>query len=305
MKSTNNNLLNLVYRLIASGIILFICTQITLAYVIAFYLIPSDKQMRMSRESDCVRMGIELNRESYLITSMKRSNNCSLTKIMTSFESYAGFKNGLLDAVKTDEITAKFLMEKGNAKPFAFLFEEELRSPQRERLVLVTQNSKAGFFEQTKGQSLVLSAIPQSLRHILFTEFLNQRTKDYNTWFSKVAVTGSDHAALEKVLKGTWDVAGVSEKDYTDFLKEKGELAGDLRVLWYSNPYSRNVIMVRKDLKENQLEQLKTILSAEDDTRLSWHFFDESLEELNEWKFTVRGKDFIYSEDHFKLGMNL
>lgn len=305
MKSTNNNLLNLVYRLIASGIILFISTEVILAYVFAFHLIPLNKELQLSKDQDSMRVGIETGVNSSLISGMKHSVMCSFSELLNSHESYIGFKYNLLDVVKTDQLTARILMEKNDAKPFAFLFDEDLRKPLNERLVLVTKNKKVDFFEQTKDLSIVISSSPKGIENIVFSEFLNKRTGDFTKWFSKNSLAINDASALDLVLRGGCDIAAVSENNYKDYLTKLGKGADSLRILWYSNPFCRDVIMVKKGLTEGQLEQLGNILALEKSDELSWFLFDESLEELNKWNFTIRGRAFDYTEDHFNAGTKL
>lgn len=305
MKSTNSNLLNLVYRLLASGIILFISTEVVLAYVFAFHLIPSSKAQQLSKETDAMRVGIEIGTDGALLADVKHSGMCSFSKLSNSYESYVGFKHNLLDAVKTDQLTARILMDTQDAKPFAFLFDEESRSPLKERLILVTKNEKVDFFEQTEGLSIVVSSTPNGIERIVFGEFLNKRTGDYRKWFKEVTLTVNDNAALDKVLKGQVEIAAVSEKNYKQFLIKNGEQASSMRILWYSNPFCRNVIMVKKDLSKDQLSQLKSIILEEDDDLFKWFLFDESLQELTKWKFTIRGRAFDYGKDHFSAGTQL
>ncbi|MCM8528370.1 MAG: hypothetical protein NE327_17740, partial [Lentisphaeraceae bacterium] len=90
MKSTNKNLLDLVHRLIASGIILFICTEVLLAYIVAFYLIPASKEQRLSKDHESMRIGIELSSDSYLLSDLKHSVRCSYSSLSNAQESYVG-----------------------------------------------------------------------------------------------------------------------------------------------------------------------------------------------------------------------
>lgn len=305
MKSTNSNLLNLVYRLIASGIILFICTEVVLAYVFAFYLIPSKKEQKFGKEMDCLRLGIELGDKSGLLSNSDHALLCSFTELTHTYESYVSLKYNLLDAVKTDQLTARILMENHEAVPFAFLMDVETKKPYRERMLLVTKDKEVDFFEQTKGLSIVISSNPLGIEKIIFSEFLNKRTGGMHEWFSSISLTLNDFSALGKVLKGTCNIAAVSENSYKAYLDKIGKDAESLRVLWYSNPLSRNVIMVKKGLSENQMLQLKNIIKKEDSEIFNWFLFDESLEELQKWKFTIRGKQFDYSNRHFNAGIKL
>ena len=68
---------------------------------------------------------------------------------------------------------------------------------------------------------------------------------------------------------------------------------------------SGNTIVIRKGLQENQLSQLKNILQQEDNPAYSWAFFDESLEELEKWSFTIRGKSFTQDEKNFNVEKEL
>ena len=305
MKSTNKNLLDLVHRLIASGIILFICTEVLLAYIVAFYLIPASKEQRLSKDHESMRIGIELSSDSYLLSDLKHSVRCSYSSLSNAQESYVGFKCDILDAVKTDQLTARILMETQGAVPFAFLYNEDTKEPVREMLVLITRNKDVDFFEQTKGLSIVISSDPMCMQNIVVTEFLNMRTTDLTKWFSECTNALNDEAALTKVSKGLSDVAAVSEESYKRYLKKQGKSAENLRVLWYSNPLSRSVIMVKKGLAADQVNQLKEILKSERRNDVNWFLFEESLEELVKWNFTIRGREFDYSKSRFNAGINL
>lgn len=306
MKYTSeNNLLKLVYRLIASGIILFICSEIMLAYVFAFHLLPAERGQELGKVHDSLRIGIEYNREMHLFDNVKFSKPTSLTVLNDTFEVSTGFKYELFDVIKTDQLTAKMLMKKYGAIPYAFVFNEETRKPLRERLVLITKNDTANFFEQTEGLKLVMRSTKNDIDHIIFSEFLNQRTGSYRKWFSSVLTTSNDFAALDMVVNGKADVAAVSELLYKAYLVENGKPVENLRVLWYSNPVCKNVIIVRKGLFEDQINQVKSILHQEDDIKMSWMLFDESLEELSEWNFMIRGKSYEHPEFKFGSGNNL
>ncbi|MCM8526287.1 MAG: phosphate/phosphite/phosphonate ABC transporter substrate-binding protein [Lentisphaeraceae bacterium] len=305
MKSTNNNLLNLVHRLIVSGIILFICTEVLLAYVAAFYLIPSNKELNLSKDNESMRIGIENGEHARLLTGLKHSVRCSYTNLRNAKETYIGFKYNVFDAVKTDQLTARILMEKEKAVPFAFLYNEDAKAPEKERLVLITKNKDVDFFEQTKGLRLVISSDKMGIQNIVVTEFLNERTGAVDKWFSECDLDINDEAALEKVRRGLSDIAAVSEENYKKYLKKQGKTAENLRVLWYSNPMSRSVIMVRKDLGSDQIKQLKTILKSEVRDELNWVLFEESLESIVKWPFTIRGKEFDYTKNLFSAGINL
>ena len=249
MKYTSeNNLLKLVYRLITSGIILFICSEIMLAYIFAFHLLPSERGRELGKVHDSLRIGIEYNREMHLFDDVKFSAPTSLTVLNDTFEVTTGFKYDLFDVIKTDQLTAKMLMKKYGAIPYAFVFNEETRKPLQERLVLITKNDTANFFEQTEGLKLVMRSTQYDIDHIIFSEFLNQRTGDYKKWFSSVQSTSNDFAALDMVVSGRAEVAAVSELLYKAYLVEKGKSVENLRVLWYSNPVCKNVIIIRKGL---------------------------------------------------------
>lgn len=300
MRSTSKNLLNLVYRLIASGIILFIVSEVVLAYVVAFHLIPYEKQLKLSKEVDIVKMGLEATSEAFLFEDLVRSKVLSFTRLSNSYESYLAFKHGILDAVLTDQLTARLLQSENSAVPFAFLFDESYRKPLSERFVLVTRSEKADFFEQTKNLRITFSSHRQSTANIIFREFLNGRTGDLTKWFATVSQTDNDLEALKEVTDDKSDVAAVSEVLYKEYLKKNNSGEDDLRVLWYSSPLERNVILLRKGLRQNQLEQIKAALLKEESPAYSWAFFEESLEELNKWSFTIRGKLFELDESKFK-----
>lgn len=299
MRSTNNNLLQLVYRLITSGIILFIISEIVLAYVVAFHLIPSGKQMKLSKEARPIRIGLEKNSKFFLFDNIKYPNSLSISRLSHSYDSLVAFKNNLLDAVLTDQLTAQMLEEKYEALPYAFVFDESYRKPDRERLILVTKSKKADFFEQTKDFTIVFSSHNLSTPNIIIKQFLNDRTKDLTKWFKAVVQTDNEFEALRKVKDEEVGVAAVSEVLYKEYLMKNASSADDLRVLWYSSPIARDVIVIRKGLQKNQLSQLKAILTQEENSAFSWAFFDESLEELKKWKFTIRGKSFKQDESKF------
>ena len=239
MRSTSNNLLNLVYRLITSGIILFIVSEVVLAYVVAFYLIPSEKQLKMTAEPGQVMLGIEKTSQNFLFDKTKIPKTFTISRMSHAFDSCTAFKHGMVDAVLTDQLTASMLQAKYAAEPYAFIIDESHRKPLNERLILVTKSKKADFFEQTKGLKLVFSFPAGSLENIIFEEFLNDRTKDYKKWFSEVLTTDDEIDALNNVASGKVDVAAVSEVLYKEYLKKFSSNADILRVLWYSSPVVR------------------------------------------------------------------
>jgi len=273
--------------------------------VVAFHLIPLEKHLKLSQELDPISVGLEKTNESFLLDDIKTPNNLSVTRLSHAYESIVAFKHGILDVVLTDQLTASYLQEEYSAVPYAFVFDESFRKPLSERFILVTKSTKVDFFEKTKGLSLVFSSHEKSIQNTIFKNFLNDRTDDYKKWFGKLLNCENEFDALNKVLDDQADVAAVSEVLYKEYFDKNMSKADDLRILWYSNPIIRSVIVVREGLYDNQIMQIKGVLSQEDNPSYSWMYFDESLEELKKWKFSIRGKSFSLDERVFNLEKRL
>ena len=433
LKSTNQNLYNLLQRLIIIVLVILVASQITVAYLGAFVFLPQNKADKFKSGKPTIRFGFETHKVSQLGFEFKKDDKYDLSSvnIKNSSEAYHGFVNGLFDVVSTDYLTARLLVEKHGGFPLAFENAENDKGPLEERYMLISnsiegdawdswkvfqstskkyvklldsiatlemQLKKSGkrenqnlielrekakqplidrleitndlyvkynddgegkfidsfvfntamfiheynsgrdyylvikteqgdrtlhfikeqdetlklhgivnngfkgtsFFSETKGGRLLLTGGFMKVERMVPELYLKDKTGNVDEWFGKQIHRFSGLDGLKFLSDNKVDVVSVIEKDFKKYIHNNPGISQRLKVLWYSTPLARSVIVLRKGFDKSKESFIKRILTRK--SNVKWKLFADATDSFEDWEFKLNGRKFMYDESIFALG---
>jgi hypothetical protein len=160
------------------------------------------------------------------------------------------------------------------------------------------------FFSETKGNRLTLTGRPTSVGRLISEIYLKNKTLGIEKWFSSVKYQNSGIDALKMLGDNKTDVVSVRVNDYKQYMTENPQLTKRLKIIWYSNPFVKSVVVVRKDVFKKYSKEIsglfvKDVLKKGEragESLLNWKLFKDSTKSFDSWEFRINGDFFSYSK---------
>lgn len=163
---------------------------------------------------------------------------------------------------------------------------------------LINDGSRGtSFFSQTKGTRLLLTGKKTQVKRMVTEIFIRVKTNKQQKWFEKVDYLNSATRALNLLSENKADVVSVEEKVYKRYIKKKPGISKRFKVLWYSNPITRSVVVVKKKAYAKMTAVIERMFPEK--TLYSWKLFKDSTESFEDWTFKINGHDYSYEQKHF------
>ena len=301
MKSIKENLRELCVRLIIAGSVLFILSQLLMAFLAVFLFLPEKSILDSKTERLLLRIGMEVNEneqiQNYLIKHKSAVVDYNVTELQHGIEALFGMKNELFDVVCLDSLSATYLIKEGYAEPLSFIQNDDLEMA-NERLVLIGHNDSPEFLSQTKNLKLMLTGVKGKVQRVVAEKFLKMKLQDVSQWFSKVSISLSSNYALDRLKDKRIDLVLVRESDFKKRFSEEERTA--YKVIWYSEPLPQKIVLSRKGLDPALLSFSQKLFKGKIDDERRWKLFAESLSTIINWNFRISGKEFEYNDKLIK-----
>ena len=298
MKSTAENLRSICLRLIVTGLILFVFTELVMAFMALFIFMPEKQVSVMQDKEEYLRVGIESSDhtswDQQFISVKSKKVDHGLYGIAHGLEAIHGITANVYDVVCTDFLAANYLVENDLAVPLSYLRDED-NEIAWQRLLLLGHKKVPEFLNQTEGLRLMLTGVSGKLERVVSEKFLSYKLKDINKWFSKVKIAITiDHAMNALETKST-DLVLILESDFKRMYNEEQRAA--FKIIWYSEPLPRKVVVMRNNLSKEMQNYSQQLFRGKTDQGEYWKPFNESLVTMKDWNFRISGRSFSYNED--------
>ena len=298
MKSTAENLRSICLRLIITSLILFVFTELVMAFMALFIFMPEKQKSVLKEKEQYLRVGIEATSTKDLnkqLISMKSAEiDHGLYDLSHGLEAIHGISSNVYDVVCTDFLAADYLVKNKLAVPLAYLKDED-NEIAWERLLLLGHKKVPEFLMQTKGLRLMLTGVSGKVERVVSEKFLHYKLKDINKWLSKVSVAMTVDYAMKLLTSKATDLVLILESDFKRMYNEEQRAA--FKVIWYSEQLPSKVVVMRSNLSPELQSYSQQLFKGKNDLGEYWKPFDESLVTLKDWSFRISGKSFTYNKE--------